>query len=332
MKIMFHMMNAARLDVGVQGFLHGSSAYLYAVNYARERRQGRDIAAGKNPDAPQVPIIQHPDVRRTLATMKAYVDGMRSFVLWVAACFDYAATAADPAEQQRYQGLIDLLTPVVKSYCSDRGYDVCVQAIQVYGGYGYTKEYPVEQLARDCKITSIYEGTNGIQAMDLLGRKLGMNQGAVFLQLLKEMRATTDAAAGIPALKSLSERVTAAVERLGVTAMQLGKTAMGPDFRSAFAHALPFLDVVGDTIMAWMLLWRATVAVPQLEKLVGGLEDSARAKKIAENRNAVFYDGQIRTATFFIHNILPGTIGRMGAIADADASAVEMPDAAFGGM
>ncbi|MFH1985021.1 MAG: acyl-CoA dehydrogenase [Pseudomonadota bacterium] len=332
MKIMFHMMNAARLDVGVQGFLHGSAAYLYALNYARQRHQGRDIAAGKNADAPQVPIIQHPDVRRALTGMKAYVDGMRSFVLYTATLFDTAATTADPAEKQRCQGLIDLLTPVIKSYCTDRGYEVCIQAIQIYGGYGYTKEYPVEQLSRDCKITSIYEGTNGIQAMDLLGRKLGMNQGEVFLSFLKEIRTTTDAAAAIPALKPLSEWVAAATARLGETAVKLGKTAMGPDFRSAFAQALPFLDAVGDVIMSWMLLWRATAAVPPLEKLVGNLEGAARAKKIEENRNAAFYDGQIRTATFFIRNILPGTLGRMSAIADADPSAVEMSDAAFGGF
>jgi hypothetical protein len=264
--------------------------------------------------------------------MKATVEGMRSFVLYVSACFDWAATATDPAEKQRYEGLIDLLTPVIKSYCSDRGYEVCVQAIQIYGGYGYTREYPVEQLARDCKITSIYEGTNGIQAMDLLGRKLGMNQGAAFMQLLREIRTTTDTAADTPGLLPLSEWVAAAAARLGEVAMELGKTAMGPNYRSAFAQALPFLDAVGDVIMAWMLLWRATVAAPRLEKLVGGLEGAARADKIAENRNAAFYDGQIRTATFFIRNILPGTLGRMGAIAEADPSAVEMCDAAFGGM
>ncbi|MCP3953667.1 MAG: acyl-CoA dehydrogenase, partial [Desulfobacterales bacterium] len=166
--IMFYMMNEARLGVGLQGFLHGSAAYLYALNYARERKQGRDIAEGKNPDAPQTAIINHPDIRRMLMWSKAHVDGMRSFIYYVATCFDKVECATDETEKERYDGLIELLTPLVKAYCSDKGHDICIQAMQIYGGYGYTKEYPVEQLARDCKIASIYEGTNGIQAMDLL--------------------------------------------------------------------------------------------------------------------------------------------------------------------
>ena len=169
MKIMFYMMNEARLGVGFQAFNYASTAYLYALNYARERIQGRDLESGKDPEAPQVPIIQHPDVRRMLLEMKAYVEGMRSFVYYVGQCLEREALAASEEEKAFYKGFGDLLTPLVKAYCAQRGFDVCVQAVQVYGGYGYIKEYPVEQLVRDCKITSIYEGTDGIQAMDLLG-------------------------------------------------------------------------------------------------------------------------------------------------------------------
>ncbi|MGD9289272.1 MAG: acyl-CoA dehydrogenase family protein, partial [Desulfobacterales bacterium] len=174
MKIMFYMMNEARLGVGFQAFNYASTAYLHALNYARERVQGRDLESGKDPNAPQVAIIRHPDVRRMLLEMKAYVDGMRSFVYYVGQCLDKEALADTEAERVLYKGYADLLTPLVKAYCAQRGFDVCVTAVQVYGGYGYIKEYPVEQLVRDCKITSIYEGTDGIQAMDLLGRKLGM--------------------------------------------------------------------------------------------------------------------------------------------------------------
>ena len=117
--------------------------------------------------------IEHPDVRRMLMHMKAYVDGMRSFIYYVGLCFDHMATAADDKTRAAANGLIDVLTPVVKAYCSDRAFEVCTLAVQTFGGYGYTGDYPVEQYLRDCKITSIYEGTNGIQAMDLLGRKLG---------------------------------------------------------------------------------------------------------------------------------------------------------------
>jgi hypothetical protein len=332
MMIMFHMMNAARLDVGAQGFLHASAAYLYALNYARERRQGRDLSAGKDASAPQVPIIVHPDIRRELTSMKAYVEGMRSFELYVAMCFDLAAHSKDPAEKEKYQGLIDLLTPVIKSYCTDRGYEICIRAIQVYGGYGYTREYPVEQLARDCKITSIYEGTNGIQAMDLLGRKLGMNKGAVFMTLLGEIQKTVTTASGMEPLAPLAAKVGDAVNRLGETAMHMGKTAMSENFRTAFAHACPFLDVVGDVVVAWMLLWRASAALPALEKKLGKADADARRKKIASNKTAAFYDGQVKSAAFFINTVLPVTMGRMEAIMDGDDSAIEMADASFGGI
>jgi alkylation response protein AidB-like acyl-CoA dehydrogenase len=190
MKIMFYMMNEARLGVGFQAFNYASTAYLYALNYARERVQGRDLEEGKDPDAPQVPIIRHPDVRRMLLGMKAYVEGMRSFIYYVGRCLERQELAPSEEEKDYYKGFADLLTPLVKAYCAQRGFDVCVQAVQVYGGYGYIKEYPVEQLVRDCKITSIYEGTDGIQAMDLLGRKLGVAKGQVFLNLLGEIQKT----------------------------------------------------------------------------------------------------------------------------------------------
>ncbi|MGD9332731.1 MAG: acyl-CoA dehydrogenase family protein, partial [Desulfobacterales bacterium] len=174
MKVMFHMMNAARLLVGAIGATSASAAYLYALNYARERRQGRDLEKTFEADAPQVPIIRHPDVRRMLMWMKAHVEGMRSFVYYGALLLDKIRCAAEDETRAYHQGLLDLLTPVLKAYCTDRGFEVCSQAVQVYGGYGYTREYPVEQLLRDVRIGSIYEGTNGIQAMDLLGRKIGL--------------------------------------------------------------------------------------------------------------------------------------------------------------
>ncbi len=330
--IMFYMMNEARLGVGLQGFLHGSAAYLYAVNYARERQQGRDIAAGKNPDAPQAAIIKHPDIRRMLLWSKAHVDGMRSFIYYVANCFDKLECVTDEKEKARYDGLIELLTPLVKAYCSDKGFDICIQAMQIYGGYGYTKEYPVEQLARDCKIASIYEGTNGIQAMDLLGRKLGMNKGATFLDFITEIKKTVSLAEEVPGLSALAASVSAAADELAQTAVRMGKTALSPAFKTAFAAAYPFLDAMGDVIMAWMLLWRATVAAPALEKIVKDLEGEARQKKIAKNKNAAFYDGQVKTAAYFIDSLLPITVGKMNAITGEDHTIPEMDDRSFGGI
>jgi len=318
MKIMFYMMNEARLGVGFQAFNYASTAYLYAVNYARERIQGRDLEAGKDRGAAPVPIIRHPDVRRMLLQMKAHVEGMRSFVYYVGQCLEHEALAEDEKERAYYKGFADLLTPLVKAYCAQRGFDVCVQAVQVYGGYGYIKEYPVEQLVRDCKITSIYEGTDGIQAMDLLGRKLGMDKGQVFINFLGEIQKTIAMARENADLVEMADELENAVNKLGEVAMSIGQKAMSPEFKTAFANAFPFLEVMGDVIMAWMLLWRAALAQQHL---------SAGPKK----KDVDFYEGQIKTADFFIHSILPTTQGKMNGIVKGNASAVEISEAAFGG-
>ena len=318
MKIMFHMMNEARLDVGFQGLNAASSAYLHALNYARERLQGRDLAAGKDADASQVPIIRHPDVRRMLLWMKSHVEGMRSLIYYVCGLFDRMACTGDPQIRQQCNDLAELLTPVIKAYCSERGFDTCIQAMQVYGGYGYIREYPVEQLARDCKITSLYEGTNGIQAMDLLGRKLGMKKGRIFMFLLQQIQSTISSAKTTQGVEALAIETEAAVNRLGEIAGQLGQTAASSRFAAAFAHAHPFLEVTGDTIMAWMLLWRAQIAASLLNKG-------------ASKKDAAFYEGQIKSAEFFIFSVLPATLGKMNAISRANGAAVEISDAAFGG-
>jgi alkylation response protein AidB-like acyl-CoA dehydrogenase len=271
MKIMFNMINTARMSTGLQALAYASSAYLLAVNYARERIQGRDL----------------------------YVDGMRSFFYFAIFCGAKAFISETEEKQQFYGDLFEILTPIIKDYLAVKGHEVCVQAIQVFGGAGYTKDYLVEQYARDCKITSIFEGTSGIQAMDLLARKIGMKKGMVWLE---------DAAG----------KVEQAANRLGETALHIGQIAMSAEFKVAFAHALPFLYAMGDTIMAWMLLWRATVAD---QKLTAGINKKDRA----------FYDGQIKAAEFFINTELPVTMGKMNAIEAASAAAIEIEDDAFGG-
>jgi len=330
MAIMFHMMNEARLGVGQQGYLHGSSAYLLAADYAKQRIQGRDLAESGDARAAGVPIIRHPDIRRQLMRMKALVDGMRSFTFYVAFLFDLAAVATEEEEREKYNGLIDFLTPVVKAYCSERGMEICDMAMNVFGGYGYTREYPIEQLMRDCKIATIYEGTNGIQAMDLLGRKLGLKKGAVFMQFLQEVRHTTQAAERTPGLQALSERLEHLLNRYGETAVFLGKKTMSPNLKIAFAQAHPFLDVTGDIVIAWMLLWRAAVAQPRLAALLEDVED--QAARIAANKEAAFYDGQIRAAAYFITSQLPVTEGKINAILESDSDAIlKTTDLAFGG-
>jgi alkylation response protein AidB-like acyl-CoA dehydrogenase len=328
MSIMFHMMNEARLGVGQQGFLHGSAAYLYAAEYAKTRIQGRDLARGQS-DSGSVPIIRHPDVRRMLMRMKALVDGMRSFTFYVAYLFDLEATSADPEKRNRYSGLIEFLTPVVKAYCSERGMEVCELAMNVYGGYGYTKAYPIEQLMRDCKITTIYEGTNGIQAMDLLGRKLGLRKGEIFMHFLQNVRASIQEAEKIADLRALCEQLEAALNRYGEVAVFLSKKAMGSDIKLAFSHAHPFLDVTGDIIMAWMLLWRAARAYSRLEDLTA--KSPHPEERAAPKRETAFLNGQLKTAAYFITMTLPITIGKIKGIMQADTAAIlEMNDNNFG--
>ncbi|MEW6673824.1 MAG: acyl-CoA dehydrogenase [Thermodesulfobacteriota bacterium] len=331
MREMFLMMNEARLLVGLQGFGFASASYMYALNYARERIQGKSLLNMRDDNAPSVPIIQHPDVRRQLMIMKAMTEGMRSLIYYTGLCYDKIETSENADEKEKYRGIIDVLIPIAKGYVTDKAFEVCSHGVQVYGGYGYIKEYPVEQLLRDCRITLIYEGTNGIQAMDLLGRKLGLKGGKPVMDLFGEVQKTIAAAKKAPGLGDMAARVEKSLNRLGEVALNLGASAMSPKVLNAFAYAHPFMEAAGDIVMAWMLLWRASIAAPKLEKLAGGSDPQIRLKKAQTDKNAAFYEGQIRSAEFFIHYVLPVTLGRLNAVADINGAAVEIPEVAFGG-
>jgi alkylation response protein AidB-like acyl-CoA dehydrogenase len=314
MRAMFVMMNEARLHVGMQGFACASASYLNAVNYAKTRIQGKSLAAPK--DSPDVPIIQHPEIRRTLMTMKAYTEGLRSILFYVGFLEDQIKITSDEDGKARFQGMIDVLIPVAKGYITDRAFELCSQGLEVFGGYGFTKEYPQEQLLRDCKITQIYEGTNGIQAMDLLGRKLGLNNGRSFMDLIGEVRQTIDQARETQGFQSLCDRLASALERLLETAQSLAGDLKTEKIHVAFASARPFLDVTGDVLVAWMLLWRASIASEKL---------ADQPKK----KDKLFYDGKIKSAQFFIQNMLPITCGKMDMIGLKDGSVMDMDVAAF---
>ena len=318
MRNMFLMMNEARLLVGMQAFACASAAYMYAVNYARQRVQGRHLLNMMDKSAPSVPIIQHPDVRRMLLTMKVYVEGMRGLLYYVGMCDDRIDVAENEEEKAKYKGIIDLLIPLAKGYVSDRAFDVCNLGVQVYGGYGYIKEYPMEQLLRDCRITPIYEGTNGIQAMDLLGRKLGLNKGKPIMDLMGEIQKTIAAAKAQVKVEAYADKVETALNKLGEVALHLGKTAMSAEVMTAFAHAYPFMEVSGDVVMSWMLLWRATIAAEKLE-------NGAKKKDVA------FYKGQLKSVEFFVHCVLPVTLGKMDAILATNSAVVEIEEDSFGG-
>ena len=317
LRAMFVAMNSARLLVGMGGLNYASSAYLYAVNYAKERIQGKHLLRIMDATAPSVPIIQHPDVRRQLMTMKVYVEGMRSLLYYVGLCSDRAATTDDKDEKTKYQGLVEVLIPIAKGYVTDRAFEMCNHALQVYGGYGYISEYPLEQLVRDCRLTMIFEGTNGIQAMDLLGRKLGMQKGKPFMDLIGEIQKSVAAARETAGLEVYAARVETAMNKLGEVALHIGTTAFSDKALTAFAYATPFMDVTGDVIMSWMLLWRATIAAHELEKTI-------------PQKDAVFYQGQLKSVDFFINAILPISMGKMETILMTSDAALEIPADAFG--
>ncbi len=330
MRAMFLMMNEARQLVGLQGFAVASASYMHALNYARERIQGKHLLAGKDPDAASVPIIQHPDVRRQLMNMKAYVEGMRSLIYFGGFTHDMESLAADEGEKEKYADLTAILTPIIKGYITDKALEVTSHGVQVFGGYGYTKDFPVEQLMRDCRIFMIYEGTNGIQAMDLLGRKLGMKKGKPFMDYLGLMQKTIAEARKSKGLQDMSQRLELAVNRLMEIALHLAKASTSDDILHAYAFAHPFLEVTGDITMAWMHLWRATVAFPKLQQIAGSTDMNIFREKAEAHKDAAFYYGQLKTAEFFIHTILPITMGKLNAIAETNGAAVDMLDASFG--
>jgi len=316
MRAMFQMMNGARLHTGQQGFACASTSFLNALNYARERIQGRHITEQSH-DAPAVPIIQHPDVRRMLLTMKAYVEGMRSLLYYVGLLIDKSHTAKDEKEKAKYEALIGFLTPICKGYVTDRAFEVTNLGMQVYGGYGFIKEYPQEQLVRDTRITQIYEGTNGIQAMDLMARKTIMDGGKAMMALIAEMQKNIDQAKAIESLKPLAEKLEALIKRIGDVAMFVGKNMMSGQVENAFIFAYSFMEITGDMVMAWMLLWRAAIASEQLGS--------------AKKKDQKFLEGQIKSADFFIRYMLPVTNGKIDGILENCCAPVEIDEDSFGG-
>jgi hypothetical protein len=332
MRIMFHMMNEARLEVGMQGLGHASAAYEHAVQYAKERIQGTPVWEMKNPDAKAVPIIQHPDVRRDLLWMKAYVEGIRALNYFTALGLDMEKVAATPEERAKWHGFVELLTPVCKAFSSDMALLVCSKAIDVYGGYGYCQEYPVEQYLRDCKIASIYEGTNGIQSLDLVGRKLGMNKGVNVMNWFGELGATVARAKARPALARYGaklEEATTALMDLTLTFAGLGRSA---SFLVPVLNASPYLDLFGDVAVGHFLLQAASIAEDKLDALCdekGAVSIGKRRALIRENAEAAFYEGKIAVAKFFAAEVLPSVKARCEAIKAAEKIVLEFPEESF---
>ena len=287
LRAMFTMMNEARLGVGMQGLAQASIAYQNAVEYARDRLQGRDVTGAKNPDGPADPLIVHPDIRRSLMTQKAFVEGGRAFMLWGATLIDAAERAGDADAL----GLISLMTPVLKGFLTDKGFDMAIMAQQVYGGHGYIEEWGMSQYARDARIAMIYEGANGVQALDLVGRKLAQDSGKhvmAFFNLVKEFcsenKESEIAADFIEPLKAASKDLQAA----GMFFMQNGMK--NPN--AALAGSTDFLHLFGHTCLG--LMW-AKMAKASSEALANGTEDPA------------FHETKLATGRFYMARLLPET-------------------------
>ncbi|MEO5837669.1 MAG: acyl-CoA dehydrogenase [Acidimicrobiales bacterium] len=295
MRNMFTMMNFARLSVGVEGLAVGERSYQQSVAFAHERRQSRAVGSTETAS----PIIEHPDVRRMLLTMKANVEAMRALCYVNAAAIDRGHAAADEATRTRNQELADLLTPISKGWCTDVGSDVASLGIQVHGGMGFIEETGVAQHYRDVRIAAIYEGTNGIQAIDLVGRKLPMRDGAVVRELLATMRGL-DAELAASDLDDLRAPLTHAIDTAAeATEWLLRNRANQAD---VLAGATPFLRMAGLVAGGWLLARAALIASQQ------------RAATTADPETRAWFDAKIATARFFVTQLLPGAAALLPAV------------------
>ncbi len=332
MKIMFDMMNEARLAVGIQGLGQASAAYMHALRYAKDRFQGSDVTALKDPYAAKVPIIQHPDVRRMLMWMKSVTEGIRALLYFAGYCEDRVAAAKDPQDVAKYQGFLDILIPICKAWGSDMGFRVTEQAVQVFGGYGYCREYPVEQFMRDCKIASIYEGTNGIQALDLVGRKIAYKQGALFKAIVEETGNILKTAQKNYRLKDIVEPFDAARRQLIEVTRYFGLKSITEDFMIPVLYATPYLELFGDIAVGFMLMWQSIIADRRLQEIYGDSRADTPEKQAEvdrTNRSAAFYRGKVASAKFFANTILSLAPGKARAIMSGERSAIDLPEESF---
>lgn len=317
MKQMFKMMNGARIFVGIQGLANASSAYLNALAFCRERKQGSSIENFKDPTAPRVTIIEHPDVRRMLLDMKARVEGIRALAIKLAMHQDFAQVATDDKLRNDHQGQVDVLTPIVKAYGTDEAYRVCVTAMQAMGGAGYISDYGVEQYCRDSRIFTIYEGTNHIQAMDLVGRKLGQRGGENFQKLVGDIARFVAKNGEHPRIGKAVKLLSKAQESIAAGAMLMLMWSQTGKLKNVDLHANRYLEMMGITTVAWLLLDAALISDQAIAALPDGHPDRH------------FYEGKIQAALFFARNNLPLVPTLAAMMQDEDDSALSITEQAF---
>lgn len=306
---MFKMINGARVDTGHCALAVATVAYNNAVRYAKERIQGRKITERKGP---RVPIIEHEDIRRMLLAQKAVLEACRAMVFKAYFYMDLINFGEDPEEARQAARRLEVITPLIKAYCSDQAWELIALAIQVYGGYGYTEEYPVARQARDSKIYSIWEGTNFIQSMDLVGRKWRLDNGSIFKEWLAEIGAFLEANRG----NETFSRELAILEEAYQAYLSIVKSVSGyfiQDIRLVPMYSTRILKATAELYGGYLLLEQAMVAK---DKLNQGQDDP-------------FYRGKIHTAQFYLRNMVTEVMAAAKLIQEADTSALEMPEEAF---
>jgi alkylation response protein AidB-like acyl-CoA dehydrogenase len=312
---MFQMMNEARINVGIASSMLACTGYLHSLAYARERVQGRETP---DPRSPQVPIARHADVRRMLLAQKCVAEGGLLLCLHGAMLSDLHDVAPTAAERENARLMLDLLTPVIKAWCARHGTEANSLAIQIHGGYGYTREYPVEQFFRDNRLNSIHEGTDGIQALDLLGRKVGMASGAGMKALGEEIAATVAAARGSAQTTEQAQAAHWATQlahawaELEITTRTLLEL-LPQEPRRALAQASLYLDTFGHTLIAWMWLRQALAAIDQLGD--------------AQGNETHFLRGKLAAAHHVFHSELPMAMAAHAVLRSLDPALVELDDA-----
>jgi len=309
MRAMFTMMNAERLSVGIQGLGVAETAYQSAAFYAKDRIQGRALSGPRYPDRAADPIIVHPDVRRSLMTIRAYVEGCRALSGWVATALDLETKAADPVRRQEAEDFVAIMTPVVKALFTDLGFELSSMALQVYGGHGYIRDHGMEQLVRDARICMIYEGANGIQALDLVGRKMPAHMGRFLRGFFHPVQAFIEQNAADPKVLPLAKSFAALQQATAHIA-----TVSLKDPEEAGAAATDYLRMFGLVALGYMWARAAKVAEEKLP---------------AANGDAGFYQAKLATAQFFADRLLPQTSALWSSIKAGKASMMALEDAAF---
>lgn len=311
---MFTMMNTARLGVGIQGLGLIEASYQNALAYARERLQMRSLTGAKEPNKPADPILVHPDVRRMLLTQKAFAEGGRAMVLYTAQLIDLAEQGTNEEEKQQAEALLGLLTPVIKAFLTEVGFEATNEGVQIFGGHGFIQENGMEQFVRDARITKLYEGTTGIQALDLLGRKILMNQGEDLRQLTKIVHKYCQKISQNEAMHEYGLTLSKLNKEWGELTMQIGMQAM-QDREAVGAAAVDYLMYSGYVLLAYF--WAQMVEVAQ--------------EKLATNPSDVnFYQAKLATAKFYYQRILPRTKTHAAAMQAGHESLMALTSEDFG--